>query len=203
MPDTRYTIVAVIGYVLGSLSLSYIFSKMHGRDIRNEGTGALGASNTTLSLGFKYGAAVAVHDILKAVMAVLIAEYVIMPEDLYAPYIAGTAAIIGHIFPAWLGFRGGKGFACLIGFTAAIQPIFALCILLAALVVAFITDKIVAATTLWAIAFPVYFIIQNEIIICAIISVGSIVILLKHIPNYKKMIQGTEPSLRKSLGKQK
>lgn len=102
-------IILIIAYLLGSINTSIIVSKiMIGDDIRNHGSGNAGATNTLRTVGKKGAILVVIGDILKTVFAVLIAK-LILSSDPKAIYIAGLGAVLGHNFPVYFGFKGGKG----------------------------------------------------------------------------------------------
>ena len=104
----NYLLAVILGYLLGCSSMAYYIGKIQKTDIRTAGSGNLGASNTTVLFGWGAGVAVALHDIGKAILAVLAAKW-LFPGLEYAGAAAGVACVLGHIFPFYLGFRGGKG----------------------------------------------------------------------------------------------
>jgi glycerol-3-phosphate acyltransferase PlsY len=103
----------IIGYLLGTINPSYFLGRFKGIDIREEGTGNAGTSNLTLVLGFHYGLLAAFYDTLKGIAAIFIALWI--GADLVFAQISGMAAIIGHILPFYLSFRGGQGIATAAG----------------------------------------------------------------------------------------
>ena len=103
-----YFLAALGAYLLGCSNLAFYISKVRKVDIRAGGSGNLGASNAVVLLGWKAGAITAVHDVGKAVLAVLIARW-LLPDSDFAPAAAGVSCVLGHIFPFWLKFKGGKG----------------------------------------------------------------------------------------------
>ena len=108
----------LIGYFIGVISPSYIMSKLRGFDIRDKGSHNAGASNVAMVLGKSMGAICAVIDIAKAFFAVWLAQ-TLMPHFALAFPVAGVACILGHIFPFYMNFKGGKGLACLGGIILA------------------------------------------------------------------------------------
>ena len=112
--------VGVIGYLIGSISPSYFLGKLKGINVKENGSGNLGASNTVVLFGWKAGIFVAIHDILKAILAIVIAR-VFFHDVAYASEIAGVSCVVGHIFPFYLKFNGGKGFASYIGMMLALD----------------------------------------------------------------------------------
>lgn len=117
----RVVISALIGYLLGCISPSFLIGKRRGYDVRETGSKNAGASNTIIMAGKFAGVLVAVLDILKAAASWWIAA-ALFPELEFAGQIAGAACVLGHMFPVFLGFRGGKGFACLGGLALACGP---------------------------------------------------------------------------------
>ncbi len=109
------------GYLLGSVNPSAMLSKIKKRDLREHGTGNLGAMNTFINFGKAWGAFVMIFDIMKALIAIRIAK-TFVPNLLYAGYLAGGAAVIGHMFPFYLKFKGGKGLAPFAGFVLGNHP---------------------------------------------------------------------------------
>ena len=116
----KYILITLIGYLLGCSNMAFYISRRKHADLRSSGTGNLGASNAVALLGWKAGILTAVHDVGKAFLAVLLAKW-LFPELMYAGASAGVACVLGHIFPFWLKFRGGKGFASYWGMTLALN----------------------------------------------------------------------------------
>ena len=141
----EYLIVILLAYLIGSSSMSYYIAKLKGVNIRSKGSKNLGASNAMILMGWKAGILVAVHDIFKAFLAVYIASQI--AADLpYIKAIAGVAAIYGHIFPFYLKFKGGKGFASFIGMTLALNYKFALALMAIVIIVTLVSDYFVVGT---------------------------------------------------------
>lgn len=111
----------VIGYLLGTLSPAALFAKLKKVNLRKRGTGNLGATNTTMVLGKQYGALVMILDIGKAFLACKLAE-LLFPELAVAGLLAGAAAVVGHIYPFYMKFKGGKGLAAFGGMILAYNP---------------------------------------------------------------------------------
>ena len=151
----KYIIVIVVAYLIGSSSMSYYLGKLNGVELKKMGSKNLGASNTMALLGWKAGIIVGLHDILKAIVAVMLLKY-IFPDLQYVKEVAGVSCIIGHIFPFYLNFKGGKGFASYIGMTIALDCKFAIAIVIIIVLVTIITDYIVSGTFSTIILVPVY-----------------------------------------------
>lgn len=192
----RYFIVVCMGYLLGCSSMALYLSKYKKVDMKNAGTGNLGASNATALMGWSYGVLVALHDIGKSALAVLLAKY-LFPNLEYAGAAAGVASVMGHIFPFYLKGKGGKGFASYWGMTLALNWKLALVIFMAGLLITFLTDYIVIATTTTVVTVPVYLgFATNSLILVLILCIGSAVIIYKHRKNYVRIFRGTEIGLR-------
>ena len=190
-----YIISILMGYLLGCSNMALYLSKLNGVDIRKGGSGNLGASNVTMQLGWAAGVLTAVHDIGKAVLAVVLAR-MLFPGVEYVGALAGAASVMGHMFPFYLKFKGGKGFASYLGVILALDWKFALVILILVAVVTIITDYIVAGTTLTILASPVYLGITGGWMVALILGVATAVILYKHRMNYVRIYNGTEIGLR-------
>lgn len=191
-----YILVIVCAYVLGSSSMSFYLAKLQHVDIRNRGSKNLGASNAMLLMGWKAGVLVGVHDIGKALLAVFLAR-LLFAELPYIAVIAGVASVLGHIFPFYLRFRGGKGFASFLGMVLGLNWRFALCLIAAIIIVTLVTDYIVAGTITAVTTTPVYFgIAEHSWVVPAIILIATGVILYKHRENFVRMYKGTEIGFR-------
>ena len=192
----NYVIVIVLSYLLGSISASYFIGKLNGINVKKSGSGNLGASNMVVLMGWKTGVFVAIHDILKAVIAVVLAGY-FFKDTAYAREIAGVACVLGHIFPFYLGFNGGKGFASYVGMALALDFKLALGVVILAAILTLASDYIVVATLTTVIVVPVYIaFIHHNYISALILSVASLVMVFKHLENIKRIMNGTEIGLR-------
>lgn len=191
-----YILIILAAYLLGSSNLALYISKMKKVDIRTGGSGNLGASNATALLGWRIGILVALHDIGKAALAVMLAK-LYFPELPLAGAVAGVASVLGHIFPFYLKFKGGKGFASYFGMTLALNWKFALVIAVLVLLVTVITDYIVAGTTLTIVTVPVYLgIAEHSVLLALTLCIATAVIVYKHRMNYVRIYKGTEIGLR-------
>lgn len=191
-------IVILVGYFLGCSSMALYLAKLHNANLRSGGSGNLGASNVTVLLGWKAGILTAVHDVAKASLAVLIAKW-LLPDSNFAPAAAGVACVLGHIFPFWLKFKGGKGFASFWGMTLALNWKLALALAFAIVLVTVITDYIVCGTLTTIISVPVYMAFTQGWLIALIILIATAVIFMKHWENYPRMLNGTELGLRGAI----
>ena len=194
-----YFAVILVGYLLGSSNLAYWLSRVRHVDMTTKGSKNLGASNATVLLGWRAGVAVAVHDIGKAVIAVLLAK-LLFPMLPYAPAAAGVAAVLGHIFPFYLKFRGGKGLASFLGLTLGLNWKLALAVCVILVVVTLVTDYIVLGTVCVTVSMPIgLFLMTGSLIMVLVVCVASAVILYKHRENYVRIWNRTEIGLRVTI----
>lgn len=194
--EMGYFLAIIGGYLMGCSNMALYLSKLKKVDIRAGGSGNLGASNAVILMGWGAGVLTAVHDIGKSLLAVLLAQ-MLFPELEHVGAAAGVASVLGHIFPFYLKFRGGKGFASYLGMTIALNWKFSLVVLILVVLVTLITDYIVAATTTTIIIVPVYMgIAAHSWVPALILLVATAVIVFKHRENYVRMYKGTEIGFR-------
>lgn len=195
----QYVIAVLIGYFLGSSNMAYWISRIKKVDIRGNGSGNLGASNATVLLGWGAGIIVAVHDIGKAFLAVLLAKLLFPGADNVGA-VAGVACILGHIYPFYLKFKGGKGLASLIGAAIALDWRVALAVFILLVAVTLITDFIALGTISVSIATPVgmWFTTHNWMI-PLILGIATVVMIFKHTDNIKRICNKTEIGLLSTI----
>ena len=195
----QYLIAIIMGYLLGSSNMAYYLAKLKNADLRGAGSGNLGASNAVVLLGWKAGVLTAVHDIGKSVLAVLLAKW-LFPGAEHIGAAAGVASVLGHIFPFYLKFKGGKGFASYFGMTLALNWKLALILAVAVIVVTVVTDYIVCGTVTTIVTVPIYMgIAGHSFLLAGILLIGTAVILYKHRENFPRMLNGTELGLRSAI----
>ena len=192
-----YLFAVLGGYLLGCSNMAFYLEKITKKSVRGGGSGNLGASNTVIRLGWLAGILVGIHDIGKALLAVYLARW-LLPQWEYAAAAAGIACVLGHIFPFYLKFKGGKGFASYVGVIFALDWKIALAIIAMIFVVTLITDYIVAATMMTTISAPISLgLHQGKLILALLLCVGSAVILYRHRENLVRIfITGDEIGLR-------
>lgn len=193
-----YLFAVLLGYLLGCSNMAYYLARVKKADLRGAGSGNLGASNATVLLGWKAGILTALHDIGKAVVAVLVMKW-LFPQLPHIGAVAGVASVMGHIFPFYLKFRGGKGFAAYFGMTLALNWKLALVIAAAVILVTVITDYIVCGTVTTIVAVPVYMGITAGWMVALILCIATAVIFYKHRENFPRMRNGTELGLRSAI----
>ena len=185
-------ISALFGYLIGGINPAYLIAKYKGFDIRKRGSGNAGASNAVITMGKKVGAISAILDIFKAYLAVTIAG-VLFPNVSLAKVVMGISCILGHIFPIYMKFRGGKGLASLGGVILAFHPIVFVILLSVELIIVLIVDYICIVPITASVAFPfIYMSMTKDSIGAILYGLLAIVIFSKHIENLKRIRSGTE-----------
>ena len=194
----QYVIVILLSYILGSSNMAKYIAAIKKVDLTAGGSGNLGASNAVILMGWGASVLTALHDIGKSALAVILARLV-FPDVPHIGAAAGVAAVLGHIFPFWMKFKGGKGFASYLGMTLALHWKFAIAVLLLVVAVTLITDYIVAATTTTIVLVPIGLgILTQSWILPLILLIASLVIAWKHRENYVRIYNGTEIGFRKA-----
>jgi glycerol-3-phosphate acyltransferase PlsY len=192
-----YLFALLGGYLLGCSNMAFYLEKMTKKSVRGGGSGNLGASNAVIRLGWRAGVLVGAHDIGKALLAVYLAKWLLGQWE-YAAVVAGIACVLGHIFPFYLKFKGGKGFASYVGVIFALDWKVALAIIVMIFVVTLVTDYIVAATMMTTISAPISLgLHQGKWLLAVLLCVGSAVILYRHRENLVRIfVTGDEIGLR-------
>ena len=194
----QYILVIILSYILGSSNMAKYIAAAKKVDLSAGGSGNPGASNAVILMGWGAGVLVAVHDIGKSALAVVLAR-MLFPDLPHIGAAAGVAAVLGHIYPFWMKFKGGKGFASYLGMTIALHWKFAIAVLLLVVAVTLITDYIVAATTTTIIIVPIGLgLLTHSLILPLILLIASAIIAWKHKENYIRMYNGTEIRFRKA-----
>lgn len=182
----------LLGYLLGSLSPSFVIGKLRGYDVRRSGSGNAGASNTVILVGKAAGFVVALLDILKAAAAWWLCA-ALFPELQLAGILGGVAAILGHMFPVWLRFHGGKGLACLGGVILAYDWRTMLMMLVLAILIAVVTNYVAIATVSMSMIWPVYYGLRTAFWFGALVLlIPAVPILIKHLANFRRIRKGEE-----------
>lgn len=197
-------ISVLIGYALGCIQSAYLVGKLFGKlDIREQGSGNAGASNITTIMGVKYGVVVGLIDILKGAFAVLIVKW-IFPDSPDLAFLSGLMAIVGHMFPFYLGFRGGKGVATVIGMMFGINWKLGLLFFLLVAIPALVTDYIVAGSFTTFIALPIVAFLHGYPIFILVLSLGLTgICFYLHRGNIKRLLAGEELKIRAVIFKKK
>lgn len=190
-------LLCILCYSIGTFSPGYILGKLFkNKDIRKHGSGSSGATNAVRTFGWKFGLATLVLDMLKGILAVKIGELLLGSEGML---IGGGAVVVGHVWPVFLNFKGGKGVATSAGVIVAIDYKLLL-LLLSVFIVVFIATKIVSLSSITAaISLPIIYLIVNHLQLnwpkfIALILLSAIVIY-RHHENIVRILQGKEQPL--------
>ncbi len=199
----------LIGYLLGSINTSVIVGKILGSDIRKQGSGNAGATNTLRTFGKKAAVVVVLGDILKTVLAILIAytiAHFVFPAEknimLYCKYVAGLGAVLGHNFPVYFGFRGGKGVLASISCIMMLDWRIGLMLTIISILIMAVTRYVSLGSVCGAILYPLFVIAFNmnnkaEYVpyYIALSIVIAILALYQHRSNMSRLLKGTESKL--------
>ncbi|HJV18310.1 MAG TPA: glycerol-3-phosphate 1-O-acyltransferase PlsY [Sediminibacterium sp.] len=197
-------LLIILAYLIGSIPTAVWVSKRFFKiDIRDYGSGNAGATNTFRVLGSKWGTLVMSIDVLKGVIATSL--YVLLPYYMTDEWSRtnfmvglGLSAVLGHIFPLWAGFRGGKGVATLLGMAVAIQPLVALCCVGVFLLVLYLTRFVSLSSILAGVSFMVFilFIFNEKETLYRIFAVlVALMVILTHQKNITRILKGTESKI--------
>ncbi len=180
----------VLGYLLGSIPFGLLLTRMAGLgDIRAIGSGNIGATNVLRTGNKKLAAATLLLDALKATAAALAGFYIAGPE---AGLLAGFGAFIGHLFPVWIGFKGGKGVATYIGTLLGVAPLWVLAFAAVWLTVAFVSRYSSLSALVATLVIPVALWIVGEEKIALVMAIMTAVSWWRHEANIKRLLAGTE-----------
>ena len=187
----------LIAYLLGSINTSIIASKlMIGDDIRNHGSGNAGATNALRTMGKKGAIIVVIGDVLKTVVAILIAKF-ILHNNPSAVYIAGIGAVLGHNFPLYFKFKGGKGIIVSATVMLFADPVIGIIVMAFALAVMAITRYVSLGSILGAVLFAVLSLIfktnNTDFVVFALML--AILAIYMHKSNIARLFSGTENKL--------
>ena len=196
-----WLLIAVLSYLIGSIPSGYLFARAKGIDIRQKGSGNIGAANASRVMGKQWGYLVFICDFLKGFLAVelgfLIAIF--FHENLgLGSVIAGTLAVVGHDYPVWLGFRGGKGIATLAGTVLAVAPL--VCILFGVVwLMVFLIGRYTSLASIAAVvALPIMaalMVPKNQSDFPLLVGFGVLMgalALWRHRSNIERLLNGTE-----------
>jgi glycerol-3-phosphate acyltransferase PlsY len=194
LPMLAYALV--VGYLLGSIPFGLIFTRMSGAgDIRAVGSGATGATNVLRTGNYGAAAATLIFDAAKGAAAVLIASHFWGEPGACA---AAVGAVLGHLFPVWLGFKGGKGVATSLGILLTLFWPVALLGLGTWLVAAVITRISSLSALVAAVATPIYMFLFHQRDYAIVTVVIALVVLIAHRENIRRLLRGEEPRFGRS-----
>ena len=198
-----YLLCALGCYLIGTINPSYLIAKLKGFDIRKSGSGNAGGSNAVITMGGKIGTLCMLLDILKAYLVVTFAVK-LFPELYYMRSVSSVTVILGHMFPFYMKFKGGKGLACLGGSVLAYDSMLVVILLTLAICLAFISDYICFVPLTVSIIYPLLYCfmeVRAEVPIAeaaasgAILYIAAIFIWNKHFENLERIKNGTEAHL--------
>ncbi len=205
----EFVILIIIAYFVGSIPFGFIFANLKGIDIRTIGSGNIGATNLARALGKKWGYLCFVLDVLKGLLPSLAASLILPASpktwQLFAALAVAVAAVLGHIFPIFLKFKGGKGVSTSLGAALGFWPYYTICAALAFLIwiiVVLISRYVSLASIIAAIIFPVFLSISifivpawkfNELWPLFIIAVAlPLLVIIRHRSNIQRLLAGIE-----------
>jgi glycerol-3-phosphate acyltransferase PlsY len=197
----------LIAYLLGSLLASLILGHLKGVDIRALGSGNAGATNAMRTQGTAFGLAVFVLDLAKGVLAVRVLPALVLPGLGIDPALSrewltlgcALAVVLGHVYPVWFGFRGGKGVATLIGAVAALSPVLLVPMLGGWLLVVLLTGYVGLASILAALALPVFVRLDRpaDVPLLGFAACVALLVAFTHRGNVTRMLRGSEHRARR------
>lgn len=201
----------ILSYLIGSIPFGLLIGKIFlNIDIREHGSKNTGATNTVRVLGFKYGIFAFIFDMLKGAVIIVLVRvindpslFLVGPHDLNFSSLYGLAAVLGHVYPAYLKFKGGKAVATSCGMIFAIEPWVAIAIIVVFTIVFLITRYVSVASTFSAGVILIYFIIRvfyehpyynlpTRIMDLVVIMFLGLLIVNRHKLNYERLRKGTE-----------
>jgi len=189
-------IVLLLAYLIGSIPSGLWIGKIFYRiDIREHGSGNLGGTNTFRTLGKKAGLIVTTMDVLKGTLATLLPTFFGIEPELH-PLITGTFAVVGHMFPIFAGFRGGKAVATSGGILLGYAPILFLVMFLVFFLSLYICKYVSLSSMITAVVALILSIIMSDIPLIIVIAILTIFIIYRHRANIKRIKDGTEPKVK-------
>lgn len=184
-------IVAVAAYLTGSIPTGLLLGKAYGVDVRNEGSGNIGATNLYRTVGRKIGIITLIGDCLKGLLPVLLVKFSTLPPEFTA--WVGLAAFCGHVFSIFLRFKGGKGVATALGVFLALAPLAVTIALVLFALSMYIWRYVSLGSIIAATAMPlaVYF-LGGAPTVTAVTFVIAAIVIIRHSDNIRRLISGTE-----------
>ena len=194
----NYIYTMIISYLLGSISSAYFIGRFKKVDVKKVGTNNAGASNVFMNVGKKWGIVVFLFDAFKAWVAIFISTTLF--KDAHIAELAGFSAVMGHVFPFYMHFNGGKGLSCLIGtgltLLIPVAPLFTAIYAVALIVFTMLTNYIVCLTMGLSATFPfVYYYFYRDYVGAALFLIILLMMVVKHWENFIRMKNHTEKRL--------
>ncbi len=199
----KILVCLIIGYGFGCFSTAYVIGKINKIDIRNYGSGNAGTTNALRTLGWKAGFLTFLGDAIKAILPVLLVRFLIQ-DDSYGqllPLYAGLGVVLGHNFPFWLNFKGGKGIAATGGVMFAFDWRLGLAAFIIFLIAVAVTRYVSLGSLLISVLFPVWIVIiytgnLHMLIVSLIFTISA---FIKHRSNIKRLFSGTENKIGQKI----
>jgi glycerol-3-phosphate acyltransferase PlsY len=188
------TLVVLVAYLIGSIPFAFLLARRLGADLRSTGSGNLGAANVMRATGVRAGLLVAGFDVAKGALGVALASR--FSENASAPAIAGMAAVVGHIYPVWLRFRGGKGVATACGAFSVLMPAAVPPAIAVFVVAVWVTKYVSAGSVLATLALPpiAYALGSPAPAVLSAFGVAALIVF-RHRSNLARLRTGTERRL--------
>ena len=193
-------LLVAVGYLLGSIPFGLVLAKAKGIDPRKVGSGNIGASNVTRSAGKALGAATLVLDAVKASIPMLVTRALLAGDPHAETWVVavGLAAFLGHVYPVWLGFKGGKGVATALGVFLVLAPLAAL-VAFVAFAIAFATTRVAAVGSLAGTVVctaGVFLMHGGRSPVPWIALVVALLIVWRHRSNLERLVRGAEHKIQ-------
>ncbi len=205
----RFVILIICAYLLGSIPFGLIIAKAHGKDLRSIGSGNIGATNLSRALGRKWAYFCFLLDVLKGLIPMAVAGRFISSElcvtELFLWLVVGCAAVLGHIFPVYIKFRGGKGVATSFGIALGLWPYYTVCAAATFavwLAVVLVWRHISLGSIVASVAFPVTLVLAIVVNsswdfaglwpLLTAASIIPVIVVVRHRENIKRIVAGTE-----------
>jgi glycerol-3-phosphate acyltransferase PlsY len=202
-------VIALIGYLLGSVPFGYLAGRIAGIDIRTFGSGNIGATNVLRVLGKRYGYPVFLFDFIKGAGAVqvsiLICKVAAQPQlnSEICGVLAGISSVVGHSYPVWLSFKGGKGVATSGGVIFSLMPFAALIVGIVWIATFLVSRYVSVASITAAVALPIivgamtYFRQLSSLLLLYFSICLAAVVIIRHGSNLSRLLNGTEPRFQR------
>ncbi len=193
----QYIVFILLAYLLGSIPSALIVGKVgYNKDIRNYGSGNLGATNTFRVLGIKAGLIVTIADILKGTLATLLPVFASFFIDVeVSRLIVGLFAVLGHTYPVFANFKGGKAVATSGGVVLGLNPVLFLLIFITFFVTLYITKYVSLTSMITGVVATIISFFFKDYLLFALIFALTIFIIIRHRENIKRIKNGTEPKI--------
>lgn len=189
-----------MGYLIGSLNPSLLIARLKKVDLRREGSGNPGATNTMLVMGFRFGLLVLLCDLLKTFVAQRLAK-ILFPQLYLAGLLAACGAVIGHMFPFYLNFHGGKGVACFAGLVMSYDFGLFLLLLGFGVMLMFVFNYGIVAPVTVSVVFPLMVLWQTgDVWMWLLTAAVGLLIIYKHRENFVRIKNGEEMKVRSYFG---